>query len=176
MTNSIIEMEGARILFCNFSGKEGKFNKEGDRNFCVLIDIQKAEELEKDGWNIKWLNPKDDQEDRQAYLQVAVSFKNFPPEITLITSSGKKKLDEESVSILDWADIISTDLRIRPYNWDVNGKTGVKAYLKDMYVLLREDKFEKKYKDIDEESAIHCLAVGLDRQETYFADIQNDGD
>lgn len=140
-----IVVENARIAFRNFSGKEGRFNPEGRRNFCVFLDKEVAEKLEGDGWNIRWLEPRDPDEEKQAYLQVTVSYDNVPPKIVLITSHGKTVLDEETVGSLDWAEISSVDLVINPYNWNVNGKSGVKAYVKSMYVTITEDPFEEKY-------------------------------
>ena len=150
MIRNNITIEDARIGFRNFSGKEGQFNPAGKRNFCVFLDNDIAKTLEEDGWNVRWLQPKDDQEDPQAYLQVAVSYTNIPPKIIMITSHGKTILDEESVPLLDWADIKEVDLIINPYNWTLhagtkNEKSGVKAYLKAMYVTIEEDEFEAKY-------------------------------
>jgi hypothetical protein len=34
--DNTVMMEGVRIIFRNFSGKEGQYNREGDRNFAVL--------------------------------------------------------------------------------------------------------------------------------------------
>lgn len=153
MIKSNIVIEGARIGFRNFSGKEGKFNPEGRRNFCVFIDTELAHTLEPDGWNVRWLEPRDKDEDKQAYLQVAVSFNVMPPKMIIISSRGKTILDSESVSILDWAEISDIDLVIRPYNWDVNGKTGVKAYVKSMYITIAEDEFESKYYDVPDSAS-----------------------
>ena len=63
----------------------------------------------------------------------------------LVSRKGLSQIGEEEISILDWADIKSTDITIRPYNYDVRGKSGVKAYLKTMYVTLEEDTWETKY-------------------------------
>lgn len=147
-----IIIENARIGFRNFSGKEDKYNPAGKKNFCVFLDTDLAKQLEDDGWNVRWLQPRDDLGDEQGYLQVSVSFDNIPPKIVMITSRGKTILDAESVGALDWAEIAEVDLIIRPYNWVVqegtkNEKSGVKAYIKSMYVQIVEDEFENKWAD-----------------------------
>lgn len=153
MIKDNIVIENARIGFKNFSGKEGKFNPAGRRNFCVFLDYEIGKTLEKDGWNVRWLQPRDENEEKQPYLQVAVSFENVPPKMVIISSKGKTILDDESVSILDWAEISEVDLIVRPYNWDVNGKAGVKAYVKSMYVTIAEDEFESKYYDVPDRAS-----------------------
>lgn len=158
MIKNNIVIENARIGFRNFSGKEGKYNPAGRRNFCVFLEAELGQRLEEDGWNVRWLEPKDDGEEKQAYLQVAVSYDNIPPKLLIISSKGKTVLDEESVGILDWAEIKEVDLIIRPYNWTLhagtrNEKNGVKAYVKSMYVTIAEDEFESKYYDVPDSAS-----------------------
>ena len=148
--NNII-LEDVRIAFRNFAGKEGKYNAKGRRNFVVFLDPDLAEKLYDDGWNIKTLKPRDEEEEPQAYMQVAVNYEHIPPRIVLISNGQQTILDEESIDILDWAEIDTIDLIIRPYEWDVNGKTGVKAYVKTMYVTLEDDPLSAKYWQPDRE-------------------------
>lgn len=147
--NDKITIEGARLIFRNFSGEEGQFNPKGNRNFCVLLDPDLAERLEEDGWNVKHLKPREDEDEPQAYLQVKVMFGKIPPHCILVTSKNKKTLTEDQVGMLDWVEIKNVDLIIRPYNYELrDGTRGVKAYLKAIYVTIVEDELELKYRDV----------------------------
>lgn len=142
-------VEDARIIFRNFTGKEGQYNREGDRNFSVVLDEKTAAQMLRDGWNVKYLKPRegDDEELEEAtpYIQVSVNFKNRPPTIVVITSRARTRLSEDTVATLDWAEFKTVDLICNPYNWEVGDKSGVKAYLKSLYVTIEEDALELKY-------------------------------
>lgn len=139
-----IRIDNARIGLRNFSGAEGKFNPAGNRNFCVFLPTDVAEKLEKDGWNIRWLNSRED-EAPQALLSVKLNFGNYPPNIVLIADKKMSKLSEENVNVLDFADLEQVDLILRGHNWEVQGRTGIKAYLKTGYFVLAVDELAKKY-------------------------------
>ena len=143
-----LTVEDARILFRNFAGKEGMYNREGDRNFCLLLEPDLAAEMQKDGWNIKTLRAREEGDEPQPYIQVSVSYKNRPPRIMIITSRGRTPIAEDMVEMLDWVDIKSVDMIIRPYHWNVSGKTGIKAYMQSIYITILEDALEQKYADV----------------------------
>lgn len=138
-------VEDAQLVFRNFSGKEGQYNAEGDRNFSVILDDKIAEVMLRDGWNVKYLQARDEDDTPTPYIQIAVNFKNRPPRVVMITSTSRTNLDASSVDVLDWAEIQTADLIARAYNWEVNGKTGIKAYLQSLFVTIEEDALERKY-------------------------------
>lgn len=147
---SNITIEDARLVFRNFSGKEGQYNREGDRNFAVILPDALAEEMGTGGWNIKYLKPRDEDDQPTPYVQVTVGYKGKPPRVVMISSRGRTNLGEEDVNVLDWAEIEKADLIIRPYEWVVNGKTGIKAYLQSLFITISEDELELKYADVED--------------------------
>lgn len=147
-----LTIEDASIIFKNFQGKPSQYNREGDRNFGVLLDDETAEKLDRDGWRVKYLRPREDdpEQHRQAWLPVKVKFNNIPPIVELINSRGRIKLDEELIGQLDWTRIAKCDLVISPYNYpEMPGRpAGVTAYLRSLYVTVIEDHLAEKYADI----------------------------
>ena len=144
-----ITIKKAKIFKTNFSGKEiPPYNPEGKRNFLVYIDdLNVAEDMLRDGWNIRWLEPRNEGDERKAFLSVEVSFRNRPPKIVIITSRGETPIGEEDVNMLDWAEKERVDLTINPRFWDDGGKRRIKAYLRTMKVWIYEDELEQ---EIDE--------------------------
>ena len=144
-----ITMEGVTIIFRNFEGKASQFNKPGTRNFGVLIDPDLAERMLEDGWNVKYLKPREEDEDDtvpQAWLPVEAAYdKGRPPRVIMLTETERKSLNEHTVELLDGVEIKTVDLIVNPYTWDVNGKGGVKAYLQTMYITIEEDDLDRKY-------------------------------
>lgn len=150
MENSIT-IENGRIMFRNFAGAPTKFNSKGGvRDFAVCLSADMAEQLAADGWNIKQLQSRDEEEEPLNFMKVKVSFTgNYPPNIYMIAGKKKQLLTEDTVSLLDVAEIQNVDMVIRPYRYDVNGKQGASAYLKSMYVTLVVDELAAKYEEDD---------------------------
>ena len=138
----ILQIDDARIIYRNFAGRGDKYNREGDRNFAVVIpDEEMADELTNLGWNVKIKPPREDGDTPFMFLPVKVKFNDRGPNVYLKTGNVQNKLDEESVGLLDNIDIISIDLDIRPFDWDVNGKQGRTAYLQSIRVIQDVDRF-----------------------------------
>lgn len=142
--NDNVTIEDAQIAFRNFSGKEDKFNKPGDRNFVILLGPELAEQMLVAGWNVKYMKARDE-EPPQAILHAAVSYKNRPPKILMVTSKNMTYLTEDEVETLDWADIEQADVTLNPYDWEVNGNAGRKAYVSTLVVKIVEDYLVDKW-------------------------------
>lgn len=141
-----LTIENARLVYRNFAGAAKTFNAKGLRNFHVLLDPVQAKQLEKDGWNIKWPKPREDGEERNPTLKVRVRFDNYPPIIFLITRGGRTELDEDTVHILDSAEIENVDLRITgSYNEMEGGWKGFTAYLNQLFVTISEKDLMSKH-------------------------------
>jgi hypothetical protein len=148
-----VVIENTRLLFRNFKGAKGKYNKEGERSFSVVLEPKQAQDMIEMGWKVKWLKPREEGDEPTPFLPVKINFEGRrPPRIVLITSKNRTTLDEEDVSLVDFANIANVDLIVNPYHWNVDGDTGINAYLKSMFIIIEEDYLDRKYADVAESS------------------------
>lgn len=144
-----LQIDDAKIVFRNFSGRGDKFNREGDRNFCLLIDNEDdADRLAENGWNVKIKAPREDGDDPFMFLKVKVKFSAYGPKVVLMTegSTNRVALDEDSIGCLDNIDIACIDMDIRPYRGErPDGTPYQTAYLETMYVTQRYNRYIDRY-------------------------------
>lgn len=149
-TRNILEIEDARIIYRNFAGAPSKFNREGDRNFAVIIPNEEIKDiLVENGWNVKIKPPREDYDEPFMFLPVKIKFNNRGPAAYVVSGSNVTRLNEDSIGMLDEIDIASVDMDLRPYDWDVNGKTGRTAYLQAINVTQNVDRFGARYAEED---------------------------
>lgn len=142
----ILQIDDAILIFKNFSGRGDKYNREGDRNFSILIDDPEvADKLIDMGWNVRIKPARDEDDTPFMHLPVKIKFNDRGPVIYLKTGDVMNKLDEDSIDCLDNIDILGVDLDIRPYDWEVNGKAGRTAYLQSICVTQEVDRFSIKH-------------------------------
>lgn len=149
---NILQIDDARITFKNFKGEAKQFNKEGDRNFALVIPNEEiAEALQNDvnrfgeGWNVKIKPPREEGDQPFMYLTVKVKFNSRGPIVYLKSGRNRVTLDENTIGMLDDIDILSVDMDIRPYDDEINGKPFRAAYLQSMCVTQNIDRFSARF-------------------------------
>lgn len=159
-----LNIENANILpggWRNFAGRETEINRDGKRTFCVVIPEDMVEVLTADGWNVKERRYEDEPENTFHFLTVNVSYRGYyPPEIAIFANGVRTDLDQDTVGQIDRMRIKKASLSINPSRWDVNGKTGISAYLDCLYIAIDEEAWKSNFaedeapeeaSDVDEE-------------------------
>ena len=151
----VAQIDDCRIIYRNFSGIGSPYNREGDRNFAVIIpDAETADALVREGWSVKVKPPREEGDEPFRYMAVKVKFNDFGPKIYLQSGSARRELNPDTVSCLDRIEIESVNMDLRPYDWERNGETGRSAYLQGMWVTQRLDRFAERYAEEMGEAAL----------------------
>ena len=155
----VLFIEDAQLIFKNFAGRPSQYNQAGQRSFNVVIDdVDMAQRLRDEGWNVKIKPPREEGDGMFCYLPVAVVFptpeRNFPIKIVQFTKNGTVNLNEDTVGLLDMAHILKANVAIRPYNWHTATGSGIKAYLRTLHVTLEEDDFASDYDGFEAEEEL----------------------
>lgn len=144
---TVRDLTSRDIRFRNLEGRKEKFNDKGQRSFHIVLDPEFAKVLEKDGWNVRWRDGREEGDPQTATLQVFARYDFMPPKIWIVTKSKKTLLDEDTVKAFDWAEIEKVSLTVRPYEYEFNDRHGIKAYIKTMYATIVEDELDAEYDD-----------------------------
>lgn len=144
LANGDLSVEGAAIIYKNFSGTATHFNPAGGkRTFSLVIPQDVADQLVANGWNIKVRRSEDSPEDDMYYTEIVVNLESmYPPKIYLITRFADREtmteLDKDSVNELDNNFLHDIDVIIHPFNHGRTNAAGatVKGYLKTLYATI----------------------------------------
>lgn len=144
----LLMIDDANLIFRNFKGAGDKYNRKGDRNFSVIINDQEiADALVKEGWNIKIKESNEEGAAPMMRLPVKIKYGEDGRGPNAYLKSGKSmiRLTEETIGMLDDINILSVNMDLRPYDWEVDGKTGRTAYLNSISVTQAVDRFDEEY-------------------------------
>lgn len=165
----ILQIDDARIIYRNFAGRGDKYNREGDRNFSVIItDESIKDELLNDvneygaAWNVKIKPPREEGETPFMYLPVKLKFREFDkngrklpkpigPDLYLRTGTNLNKIDFEDIAMFDDIDIETVHMDIRPYDDVISGKAFRSAYLQSICIVQKLDRFAARYSTNEDE-------------------------
>lgn len=149
---NVLQINDARIIFRNFEGRGDMYNREGERNFALVIPNQEiAEALQNDtnqygvGWNVKIKAPREEGETPFMHLPIKVNFNDRGPVIYVDSNGKRTRLTPETVGMLDHIDISSVDLDISPYDGESMYGPFRKAYLRAMWVYQEVDRFAARF-------------------------------
>lgn len=147
-----IELEDIDVKwsFSHFDGRADTFNDEGDHNFQIILPEETARELAAEGWNVREMDPYEEGDPPEYLLKVKISYKYEAPKIYLIKGDRKFRADEADLSDIRRDTCEQIDVIITPSRWVNGNRSGVSAYVKELYAKVRESRFEHKYSDYQE--------------------------
>jgi hypothetical protein len=149
-----VELEDANIKWgwSNWDGRaDGGFNNEGDHNFTVSLPPELGEKLKSEGWNVKTYEAREEGDPPEYTLEIKISYKFNPPKIYFIKNDRKVRIwDERDLADVTRAATKQVNVVFTPSRWERNGRSGITAYVRELYVEIRESRFADKYKDFEE--------------------------
>ncbi len=159
-----INITDGEIAYSNFSGRPTQFKPEGgERTVTFVIPPEIVEDLKADGWNIREQVFANDPDREPRYLlEARLTFRTRngqprDPKIFIVRSDSMVHMTEETIDTLDRADILSVDAVLGPSYWEWGGRRGIRAYVNSMYVTIKENPIDEKYRKMMQEMNDHFL-------------------
>lgn len=148
-----LEVDNAQIKWAwsHFDGRADGFNDEGDHNFQLIIPDEKtARELQDIGWAVREVDGYEEGDPPQYLLRCKISYKYSQPKIYLIKNNRKLRADERDLADIRRDTCERIDLILTPSRWVNGARTGVTAYVKELYATVKESRFAERYSDYEE--------------------------
>ena len=171
ISNSQIILEEVEFLFArNFSGRQEKYNRAGDRYFNVKVEPEDVELLQQYGVNVKLYEPKnitDEMAEKMAenpdmfapsyFFKVRVYTQFGLPSIAIIYDNGETPIDEDiaptdrmylndesQLAMLDDMEIALCDMTIARRDPSPDGQYA-RLNLKNAYIRVVDNPLRRKY-------------------------------
>lgn len=147
-----IEIENAQIKWAwsHFDGRADTYNDEGDHNFQIILDAEQAKRLSALGWGIKESEGREEGDPPEYLLKAKISFKYEAPKIYLIKGTRKFRAEERDLADIRRSTAERIDVILQPSRWTNGPRTGISAYVKEMYATVKESRFAAMYADLEE--------------------------
>lgn len=147
-----LEIENAQIkwAFSHFDGRADTFNDEGDHNFTIIIPPELVDDLREQGWAIKENQGREEGDPNEYLLKVKISYRFEPPKVYLIKNKRKIRADERDLADIKRTTTEQIDVIIQPSPWVHGGNSGITAYVKELYAVVKESRFAERYGDYEE--------------------------
>lgn len=153
-----VELQNVEVRWSwsNFSGRKTEFKEEGQRWMVLVLPEAIARDMLAKGWNVREQEPREEGDDPWWSFEVKISYGIIPPSIYFIKEHpelGVRKMkieaqDENQIGDIRRDVTDQIDVIVRPSRWEKNGRTGVSAYVEEMFVKLRDSQIAMKYADI----------------------------
>lgn len=148
-----VELEDVDVKW-NWSHFDGRdtFSEHPDYNFTIILPEATALEMLDAGWTgVKRNDGYEEGDPDEWTLKIRISDKFGMPKMYLIKNERRFRINE----LRDLHDIRrdtcdQIDVIITPSRWIQPGRTGVSAYVKELYAKVRESRFAAKYADYEE--------------------------
>jgi hypothetical protein len=151
-----LEIEEAQVKwgFSHFDGRADTFNDEGDHNFTLVLPAEEARRLQEEGWNVKEFEPSEERR-KEGYeseftLKVNISYRFDPPMIYFIKSGRKIRVDQDDLRDIRRDTCERIDVVIKPSFWTRPDRSGITAFVDEMFVTIAQSRFADRYADLEE--------------------------
>lgn len=148
-----INIVNGEIAYSNFSGRPTTYKPEGGvRTVTFVIPSDAAPELQEAGWKIRRQEfPNDPDREPRYLLEATLTFRTRngqlrDPKIFIVRPDSLVHVTEETVDTLDRAEIVNADAVLGPYYWENGNKRGIKAYVNSLYITVKENPIDEKYR------------------------------
>ena len=151
----MMTIHNAEIGYSDFKGSRYSpvfmlIMNKGEITYKGITGYTDYDQLIEDGWRIE--RSKRDEDELIMWVTINMNPPQgvMPPSIYAVTGKKKEKLNEDTLGILDSADVSKFDVTLNP--WPRKDGEGYTAYLKTLFAFLYEDPLMAEYGMYDEDN------------------------
>lgn len=135
----------------HFDGREDVYNTPGDHNFTISLPEDIAKEMASQGWNVREREGREEGDPPEWTLECKISDKFGVPPIFFIKRGRKFRIEAlEELREVRRDSCSKLNVILQPSPWTNGMRSGITAYVKEMYVEINESRFAAEYADFEE--------------------------